>query len=194
LKRAGLLPILRYTAIVAVCARLLHLFIGYLAGDASRLSRLVEEREFVVTDVASPVSLHVRNVDSSPDAGAGASGMVRLLGIDMPKRGPDLEAPLKAAAVRRLTQLTVRKPIHVRLDRRQVSKDGELLAYVYVGSQFINRILVAEGLAVLDALPCDCAEVVRELSKAEHEAQAAGAGCWGNMTGEFRGLAFGNEY
>ena len=108
-------------------------------------------------------------------------GRVRLLGIDAPEVGHrfDSAAPFGREARERLTSLVLNR--WVRLEQEGVAIDtyNRHLAYVITGdNQFINAVLVREGLARVSArLPLTR---LAELRHAESEAQSARRGMWGS--------------
>jgi endonuclease YncB( thermonuclease family) len=108
-------------------------------------------------------------------------GRVRLLGIDAPEVGHrfDTAAPFGREARDRLTSLVLNR--WVRLEQEGVAVDTyhRHLAYVITGdNQFINAVLVREGLARVSArVPLTR---LAELRRAESEAQSGRRGMWGS--------------
>ena len=75
---------------------------------------------------------------------------IRLLGINTPEisHNDQPEQPYARAARQRLLQLIAGKTVQLRLDRDKRDKYGRTLAQIYLrDGRWVNRILVAEGLA-----------------------------------------------
>jgi micrococcal nuclease len=107
-------------------------------------------------------------------------GRVRLLGIDAPEttHGLDTAAPFGREARERLTRLLLHRWIRLELEGASMDMYNRHLAYVVTeDGQFVNAILVREGLARVSArLPLTR---LAELKRAEAEAQAFRRGMWG---------------
>ena len=109
-------------------------------------------------------------------------GRVRLLGIDAPEigHGFDTAAPFAREARDRLTELLLRRWVHLEPDGVKVDSYKRRLAYVIRDDgMFVNAALVREGLARVTAR----APLRRldELKRAEVEAQRARRGMWGSV-------------
>jgi len=109
-------------------------------------------------------------------------GRVRLLGIDAPEigHGFDTAAPFAREARDRLTELLLRRWVHLEPDGVKVDTYKRRLAYVIRDDgMFVNAALVREGLARVTAR----APLRRldELKRAEVEAQRARRGMWGSV-------------
>jgi len=109
-------------------------------------------------------------------------GRVRLLGIDAPEigHGFDTAAPFAREARDRLTELLLRRWVHLEPDGVKVDSYKRRLAYVIRDDgMFVNAALVREGLARVTAR----APLRRldELKRAEVEAQRARRGIWGSV-------------
>lgn len=94
---------------------------------------------------------------------------VNLLGVSIPHS--------HEAAIR-LRELLGTESVRIRFDRRRLDRNGELLAYVYVGDLMLNEELVREGLARDATHPSDSGPIVRRIKKAEHAALLAARGIW----------------
>ncbi len=69
---------------------------------------------------------------------------VRLLGIDTPEKGE----PYAERATNLLEKLIDDGKIKLKYDKQKYDKYGRLLAYVYVDTILVNRVLLDSGLAV----------------------------------------------
>jgi len=129
--------------------------------------------------VTRPESVLVRYVIDGDTIEVATVGRVRLLGIDAPElgRGFDTPAPYGREARARLSALLLHR--FVRLEPDGAAKDAynRHLAYVFTeDGQFVNAVLVREGLARVSAR-APLARL-RELQRAEAEAQASRRGIW----------------
>jgi micrococcal nuclease len=109
-----------------------------------------------------------------------AVGRVRLLGIEAPKRGHALDAtaPFARDAKTRLTALVLHRWIRLEWDGPPTDNYNRHRAYVLTeDGQFINAILLREGLARFSAGPS--VSRLDELRRAEAEAQSFRRGLWG---------------
>lgn len=131
----------------------------WLPPGTYRVRRVVDERRLLLS------------TDTRQDAPAA----IRLLGIAVPEPWPDR---LRAQAIQRLSQLTENQAVRLRLDRRRISPEGELLGYVFVGEHLLNADLVEQGLAVSATRPEDCHTIVRQIKEAEAVAKASQRGIW----------------
>ena len=124
-------------------------------------------------------SVLVRFVIDGDTIDVATVGRVRLLGIDAPEigRGFDTPAPFGREARARLSALLLRR--WVRLEQESPATDAynRHLAYVITeDGQFVNAVLVREGLARVSARTPLLR--LRELKRAEAEAQAYRRGIW----------------
>ena len=107
-------------------------------------------------------------------------GRVRLLGIDAPELGRvyDTAAPFAKEARDRLTSIVLHRWIRLEQDGQALDAYSRHLAYVLTeDGQFVNAVLVREGLARISArTPLTR---LSELQRAEAEAQAFRRGMWG---------------
>ena len=108
-------------------------------------------------------------------------GRVRLLGIDAPEigRGFDSSAPFGREARDRLTAILLHRWVRLEQEGATLDLYNRHLAYVMTeDGQFVNAVLVREGLARISArLPLTR---LQELQRAEAEAQAFRRGMWGS--------------
>ncbi|MGZ8783898.1 MAG: thermonuclease family protein [Gaiellaceae bacterium] len=149
------------TGAVAACV----LAVGYAAA--------APEREFtqkgVVTRVVDGDTLDVR-------LGNGTVERVRLIGIDAAERG----ACYASQATERARQLALAKPVVLRGDRTQDTRDryGRLLAYVWIpGGRDLGYQLLAGGFAKVYVYRSPF-ERLAAYRTAERQARSAPAGSW----------------
>jgi micrococcal nuclease len=110
-------------------------------------------------------------------------GRVRLLGIDAPKRGHDLDvvAPFARHAKTRLTALVLHRWVRLEWDGTPTDTYNRHRAYVLTeDGQFVNALLLREGLARVSAGPSPSR--LEELQRAEAEAQTFRRGLWGSTS------------
>ena len=110
-----------------------------LVGLASAATSGEFTQRGVVTEVVDGDTVRVR-------LASGKSERVRLIGIDAAERGACFAAP----AAERARQLALSKPVVLRGDRTQDTRDrhGRLLAYVWIpGGRDLGYQLVAGGFA-----------------------------------------------
>src|SRR6266550_4066772 len=104
---------------------------------------------------------------------------VRYIGINTPEihhpiRGPEL---CSEAAKTVKAELVVEKNVLLVFDTQQRDRDGRLLAYVYVGDQFINAELVRAGYAEVVTFPPNVRHR-EEFVSLQREARLAKRGLW----------------
>lgn len=92
-------------------------------------------------------------------------------------RAPYRSEPLFEEALRRNAELVEDEDVRLRFDRIRRDSDGRLNAYVFIGSDFINEILVREGLAYARLTP-DSRRFGTRLLAAQKEAQENKRGLW----------------
>lgn len=127
--------------------------------------------EYECLSVLAPDRLQLRR----PAATSNGHIPVRLLGVSVDDPPSSAEAERAAGFLRdRLSQ----GRCQLEFDKRRIDRKGSYLAYVYVGETLLNEQLLRAGLMRLDVRPDDSAPMVRRLSQAESEAQAAGRGLW----------------
>lgn len=108
---------------------------------------------------------------------------VRYIGVEAPGVGlfgRPIE-PLGRAAARRNAELVFDKDVELVADTTDLNDDGFLLRYVYVNGQFVNGILVREGLARAVAMPPNL-RFQDLLASLEAEARGLGRGIWPTLT------------
>jgi len=114
-------------------------------------------------------------------------GRVRLLGIDAPETGRGLEtpAPFAAEARARLEALVLRRWVRLEYEGPRTDKYNRRLAYVFTeDGQFVNEVLLREGLARVSAR--EPLARLRELQRAQAQAQAYRRGMWGRAPASAR--------
>ena len=125
--------------------------------------------------------LLVRSVINGDTIDVATVGRVRLLGIDAPVvgRGADTPAPFGREARDRLSSLVLNRWVRLEQERVAGGFRNWHQAYVVTGDgQFINAVLVREGLARVSArTPLTR---LAELQRAEAEAQSTRRGMWGS--------------
>jgi micrococcal nuclease len=140
-----------------------------LAGLASAASTGEFTQKGVVTQVVDGDTLQVR-------LASGKLERVRLIGIDAAERGSCFAAP----AAERARQLALSKPVVLRGDRTQDTRDryGRLLAYVWLpGGRDLGYQLVAGGFAKVYVYR-DPFQRLGAYRTAESRAKSAPAGTW----------------
>jgi endonuclease YncB( thermonuclease family) len=148
-----------------------------LVGLASAATREEFTQRGVVTRVVDGDTVDVR-------LASGRNERVRLLGIDAAERG----ACFAASATERARQLALSKPVVLRGDRTQDTRDryGRLLAYVWLpGGRDLGYQLVAGGFAKVYVYrhPFQRLSAYRS---AESRAKSAPAGTWKACGGTIR--------
>jgi micrococcal nuclease len=104
---------------------------------------------------------------------------VRYIGIDTPesvKPGTPVQCYAEKASHFN-ERLVDGQPVTLRLDAEQRDRYGRLLAYVYTGHTFVNRVLVARGYARTLTIPPNVAHA-DEFARLAHHAEAEGIGLW----------------
>jgi micrococcal nuclease len=126
-------------------------------------------------------SVLVRFVFDGDTIDVATLGRVRLLGIDAPEVGRrfDTPAPFGPEARARLSALVLRRWVRLEFEGAAVDIYNRRLAYVLTeDGQFVNAVLVREGLARVSARTTLVR--LRELQRAQAEAQASRRGIWGS--------------
>ena len=136
-------------------------------------------------DVAPSGSLHgrvVRVVDGDTikvRLDDGRTERVRYIGIDTPESvKPD--TPVQCFAKRAShfnAALVAGRDVTLKTDAEERDRYGRLLAYVYAGSRFVNRALVAGGYARTLTIPPNVAHA-DEFARLAQQAREAGRGLW----------------
>ena len=104
---------------------------------------------------------------------------VRYIGVDTPesvKPGTPVQCFAKKASHFNASLVAGRK-VTLRLDAEQRDRYGRLLAYVYAGSTFVNRALVARGYARTLTIPPNVAHA-DEFARLARDARESGIGLW----------------
>lgn len=140
-----------------------------LAGVASATTSGDFTQRGVVTEVVDGDTVWVR-------LAGGKSEKVRLIGVDAAERG----ACFATRATTRARQLALSKPVTLRGDRTQTTRDqyGRLLAYVWIpGGRDLGYQLIAGGFAKVypTRTPFQRQTAYRN---AESRARSAGTGRW----------------
>ncbi len=141
----------------------------FLAGHTAAAVTGGFTQKGVVTEVVDGDTVRVRLV-------GGKSERVRLIGIDAAERGDCFAA----AATARARQLALSKPVVLRGDRSQDTRDryGRLLAYVWLpGGRDLGYQLVAGGFAKVYVYRAPF-ERLAAYRTAENRAKSAPAGAW----------------
>jgi micrococcal nuclease len=124
-----------------------------------------------VTEVVDGDTAHV-SIDGHDET-------VRFIGIDTPEVDPSIGVEcFGKQASERNHELIDGERVRLEVGTEERDKYGRLLAYVYVGDEFINAELVRGGYAQTLEIPpnTDKAQFLGEL---EREAADAGRGLWG---------------
>jgi endonuclease YncB( thermonuclease family) len=140
-----------------------------LAGLASAATSGEFTQRGVVTEVVDGDTLRVR-------LASGKSERVRLIGIDAAERG----ACFAAAATEQARRLALSKPVVLRGDRTQDTRDryGRLLAYVWIpGGRDLGYQLLAGGFAKVYVYRDPFARLAAYRT-AESRARSARTGSW----------------
>jgi micrococcal nuclease len=109
----------------------------------------------------------------------GAVERVRYIGIDTPesvKPGTPVQCFAKKASHFN-ESLVEGRAVTLRLDAEQRDRYGRLLAYVYAGPTFVNRVLVARGYARTLTIPPNVAHA-GEFAHLARRARQDGMGLW----------------
>ena len=101
---------------------------------------------------------------------------LRLLGIDCPERGESYYDSSTAY----LSQLALDKVVQVKFSHRRRDRYGRILGYLSVDSQFINEMIVRNGLACVYLFDDNLAdrEYIDRLLAAQNYAIDNGLGIW----------------
>jgi len=110
---------------------------------------------------------------------SGSVERVRYIGIDTPesvKPGTPVQCFAKKASHYNAS-LVAGRPVTLRLDAEQRDRYGRLLAYVYTGPTFVNRVLVARGYARTLTIPPNVSHA-DEFARLARRAREGGMGLW----------------
>lgn len=105
---------------------------------------------------------------------------VRYIGVDTPESvKPDAPVECYALAASHFNEdLVEGQRVRLEFDAERRDAYGRLLAYVYLGDEFVNAQLVRRGFARTLAIPPNTGHAGR-LATLERRASAAGRGLWG---------------
>ena len=109
----------------------------------------------------------------------GSVERVRYIGIDTPesvKPGTPVQCYAKRASHFN-TALVEGREVTLRFDAERRDRYGRLLAYVYAGPTFVNRVLVQRGYARTLTIPPNVAHA-GEFARLARQARARGTGLW----------------
>jgi micrococcal nuclease len=109
----------------------------------------------------------------------GATERVRYIGIDTPESvKPDTPVQCFAKKASHFNAALVDgRDVTLKTDAEERDRYGRLLAYVYAGSEFVNRKLVARGYARTLTIPPNVAHA-DEFAREARRAREAGLGLW----------------
>lgn len=111
------------------------------------------------------------------------SNEVRLVGIQAPKLPLGREGfkkwPLADEAKTMLRELTLGRTVTLKFGGRRIDRHGRLLAHLFVGQQWVQGALLADGMARVYSFADNRARV-HDMLQLEAQARAAGRGIWGN--------------
>lgn len=94
-------------------------------------------------------------------------------------RAPYPNEPFYNEARERNVELVESEMVRLRFDEEERDRKGRLFAYVFVQGEFVNEILVAEGLAYVRVTP-KANRYAERLLAAQAEARKARLGIWQN--------------
>ncbi|MEZ6098523.1 MAG: thermonuclease family protein [Pirellulaceae bacterium] len=120
----------------------------------------LDEGQYAVAQVIDDFTLLLLDPNRHTNDHRPAQAQLKLLGVEPIDRTPN---PAGWAT----RQFIANHPVRLRLDRRRIDRDGNLLGYIYVNDELLNEHLVRLGLARVATHPGDSASVVRQLKKAE---------------------------
>ena len=109
----------------------------------------------------------------------GRTERVRYIGVDTPESvKPDTPVQCFAKKASHFNAgLVDGRDVTLKTDAEQRDRYGRLLAYVYTGSSFVNRELVARGYARTLTIPPNVAHA-DEFARLARRAREAGLGLW----------------
>ena len=160
--------------------RMQFLIVLVIASMASAASVASAQTSWLRTAGVRSDPVLVRSVIDGDTIDVLSVGRVRLLGIDAPEiaHGLATAAPFGQEAKDRLTALLLHRWIRLERDVEKLDMYNRHLAYVLTDDgQFINAVLVREGLARVSARTA--LTRLDELKRAEAEAQVSRRGIWG---------------
>ncbi|XLQ19866.1 MAG: thermonuclease family protein [Candidatus Moraniibacteriota bacterium] len=98
---------------------------------------------------------------------------IRMIGMDTPERGE----PYYKEATDRLKELIEGKEVVLKKDISETDRYDRLLRHVYVGDDWINKIMIDEGYARFVTFPPDVYHV-DIFKEAQRDARKNNAGLW----------------
>lgn len=128
-------------------------------------------QDVATVDVAATV--HVARVIDGDTFVLDDGRRVRLLGIDTPEKGKWYFDE----ATDRMRDLVEGKDVTLVKDLSETDKYGRLLRHAYIGDQWINQIMIAEGYARFITIPPDVMHV-ETFRVAQQQAFADQVGLW----------------
>ncbi len=106
-------------------------------------------------------------------------------------RAPFSDEPLFEESKKRNEELVGGKRIRLRFDEVERDKKGRLLAYAFAEGQFVNEILVREGLAYVRLTP-GTQRFAQRLLAAQNQARQQGLGLWAKINAHVAGPLIGD--
>ena len=103
--------------------------------------------------------------------------VIRLIGIDAPETKGECYA---TEATKKLEELTLGKEVELEKDVSETDRYQRLLRYIRIGNNFINEILVREGVAKVSTYPPDV-RYKDKFIEAERLAREENKGLWGDI-------------
>lgn len=106
---------------------------------------------------------------------------IRLLGLRKPwqwERDSDRWSREGRKYVESLTGRSAESQVRIRIGRQQVTDDGSLLAYVYVGDELLNERLVRDGWVLANPSADPSNSLMRGMKRAEDAARQEAVGIW----------------
>lgn len=119
---------------------------------------------------------HVVEVIDGDTVNILAGDKVRLIGINAPEKGD----PYSVEAKERLENLIGGRDVLLEYDNEKRDHYNRLLAYIYVGDLFVNKLMAGEGLAYSYIVPPND-RYEYEIEVAEREAEQERLGIWSSL-------------
>ena len=111
----------------------------------------------------------------------GAEETVRFIGVDTPESvHPDKEknVPYGKVASDYTKEKLDGKTVRLEFDVEERDRYGRLLAYVYIGDQMFNKMLLEDGHAMIATYPPNV-KYVEDFTAIQKKARKEGKGAWG---------------
>lgn len=128
--------------------------------------------------VCGPTSATVTNVVDGDTIDLDSGERIRYLLVDTPESTGGATDCFGQNAKQFNHDLVLGKQVTLRYDTECTDRFGRLLAYVSVGDQEINSLLVERGYACVLYIPPNGADRRTEFETLEVQAKAAGRGMW----------------